>query len=145
MRKAAFDFFERHLPYGSAPFAALAALLKSAALILGFIMLLAGVLTWMERRQSAMMQDRIGPTRANIGRWRVFGLLHFVADALKMIFKEDFVPPQANKLLFALAPMLAVGPILMATAIIPFGPPLCYGQITDAVPLGTCIKPVEMQ
>jgi NADH-quinone oxidoreductase subunit H len=145
MREAVFDFFTRHLPYGSAGFSAVAALLKSAALILGFIMLLAGVLTWMERRQSAMIQDRVGPTRANIGRLRLFGLLHFVADALKMVFKEDFVPPQANKFIFALAPMLAVGPILIATAIIPFGAPLCYGHMFDAIPVGACAMPVELQ
>lgn len=145
MREAAFDFFSRHLPYGSVAFGALAALLKSAALILGFIMLLAGVLTWMERRQSAMMQDRVGPTRANIGRVRLFGLLHFVADALKMIFKEDFVPPRADKFLFALAPMLAVGPILIATAIIPFGAPLCYGNLFAPVAVGACGMPVELQ
>ena len=99
MRDAVFNFFARHLPYGSDGFAAFAALVKSGALILGFIMGLAGVLTWMERRQSAMMQDRLGPNRANVGRFRAWGLLHFVADAVKMIFKEDFVPPFAHKLL----------------------------------------------
>jgi NADH-quinone oxidoreductase subunit H len=145
MADAIFDFFTRHLPYGSAAFAACAALLKSVALILGFLMTLAGILTWMERRQSAMMQDRIGPTRANLGRFRAWGLLHFVADALKMIFKEDFVPPQANKLLYALAPLLALAPILIAVAIIPFGAPLCYGRTTDVVPLGTCALPVDLQ
>jgi NADH-quinone oxidoreductase subunit H len=137
--------FSRYFPYDSTAFAALAALLKSAALILGFIMTLAGILTWLERRQSAMMQDRLGPCRANLGRFKAWGLLHFVADAIKMIFKEDFVPPQASKLLFALAPMLAVGPILIAAAIIPFGAPLCYGQLTDVVSTGACVKPIEMQ
>jgi NADH-quinone oxidoreductase subunit H len=145
MRDAIFDFVARNLPYGSNGFDAVAALLKSGALILGFIMVLAGVLTWMERRQSAMMQDRLGPNRANIGRFRAWGLLHFVADAVKMIFKEDFVPPFANKLVYALAPMLAVAPVLIAVAIIPFGAPLCYGRMTDAVPLGTCAMPVDMQ
>jgi len=145
MRAAIFDFFTRHLPYGSVAFDAVAALLKSGALILGFVMSLAGVLTWMERRQSAMMQDRVGPNRANLGRFRLWGLLHFVADAVKMIFKEDFRPPQAHKALFALAPMLALAPILVATAIIPFGAPLCYGQMTEAVPLGTCPLPVDLQ
>jgi NADH-quinone oxidoreductase subunit H len=145
MRDAIFNLFARHLPYGSAGFDALAALLKSTALILGFIMLLAGVLTWLERRQSAMIQDRVGPTRANLGPFTLWGLPHFLADALKMIFKEDFVPPQANRLLFALAPMFAVAPILIATAIIPFGAPLCYGRITSTVPLGTCALPVDLQ
>jgi NADH-quinone oxidoreductase subunit H len=140
-----FGFFATHLPYGSDGFSALAALAKSGFFVLLFIMPLAGIMTWMERRQSAMMQDRVGPNRANIGPFTLWGIPHFIADAVKMIFKEDFVPPKANKLLFALAPMLAVGPVLIATAIIPFGAPLCYGRITESVPLGACVQPIELQ
>jgi NADH-quinone oxidoreductase subunit H len=140
-----FVFFGSHFPYGSAGFSALAALGKSVFFILLFTMPLAGILTWMERRQSAMMQDRVGPCRANIGPLTLWGIPHFIADALKMIFKEDFVPPQANKLLFALAPVLAVAPVLIATAIIPFGAPLCFGQMTEVVPAGTCAYPIELQ
>jgi NADH-quinone oxidoreductase subunit H len=133
------------LSYGSAGFRALAAAGKSVFFVLLFTLPLAGILTWMERRQSAMMQDRLGPNRANIGRFRFWGLLHFVADAVKMIFKEDFVPPKANKLLFALAPVLAVAPVFVASAIIPFGAPLCVGHLTEAVPVGACVAPVELQ
>ena len=140
-----FVFFGSHVPYGSAGFSALAALVKSGCFILLFIMPLAGILTWMERRQSAMMQDRVGPNRANLGRFTLWGIPHFIADAVKMIFKEDFVPPQANKLLFALAPVLAVAPVLVASAIIPFGAPLCYGHMTETVPAGTCAYPIELQ
>src|SRR5437867_1338847 len=57
---------------------AMVALLQMALLVLGVVMPHASVLTWMERRQSAMMQDRLGPNRANIGSVRDFGLLHFV-------------------------------------------------------------------
>jgi NADH-quinone oxidoreductase subunit H len=141
---ALYGFFETNLPYGSDGFRALAALLKIGALV-SFIMLLAGVLTWMERRQSAMMQDRVGPCRANIGRFKAWGLLHFLADALKMVFKEDFIPPKANKILFALAPVMALAPVLIASAIIPFGAPLCLGQMTEAVPLGMCEQPIALQ
>src|SRR5262245_19581021 len=103
------------------------AILDSAAvkwlfLILALVMPLASLLTWAERRQSAMMQDRLGPNRANIGPIRLKGILHFVADALKMIFKEDFVPANVHKGLFALAPILALAPVFIAFAIIPFGP-----------------------
>src|SRR5688500_20274457 len=66
-------------------------------LILLLVMPLASLLTWAERRQSAMMQDRLGPNRANIGPFRLWGILHFVADALKMISKEDFVPEKADR------------------------------------------------
>jgi NADH-quinone oxidoreductase subunit H len=131
--------------YGSAGFLALTAALKGIFFVLLFALPLAGILTWMERRQSAMMQDRLGPNRANIGPFRFWGLLQFVADAVKMVFKEDFIPPKANKLLFALAPVLAVAPVFIAGAIVPFGAPLCVGQLTHAVPLGACAKPVELQ
>src|ERR1041385_8306118 len=95
---------------------------KWAFLVLLLVMPLASLLTWAERRQSAMMQDRLGPNRAHIGPIRLKGILHFVADALKMIFKEDFVPANVHKGLFALAPVLALVPVLIAFCIIPFGP-----------------------
>jgi NADH-quinone oxidoreductase subunit H len=91
-------------------------------LVFGLVMPLASLLTWAERRQSAMMQDRLGPNRANIGPIKLKGILHFVADALKMIFKEDFIPGNVHRGLFALAPILALVPVLVAFCIIPFGP-----------------------
>jgi NADH-quinone oxidoreductase subunit H len=95
---------------------------KWVLLILLLVMPLASILTWMERRQSAMMQDRLGPNRANIGPIKLKGILHFVADAVKMIFKEDFIPANVHKGLFALAPILAIAPVFIAFCIIPFGP-----------------------
>src|SRR5690349_6456689 len=95
---------------------------KWAILILLLVMPLASLLTWAERRQSAMMQDRLGPNRANIGPIKLKGILHFVADALKMIFKEDFIPANVHRGLFALAPILALAPVLIAFCIVPFGP-----------------------
>lgn len=99
--------------------------------VLVLVMPLASLLTWAERRQSAMMQDRLGPNRANIGPVKLKGILHFVADALKMIFKEDFIPANVHKGLFALAPLLAIVPVLVAFAIIPFGPTIYPHVITD--------------
>src|SRR5580692_4986036 len=93
--------------------------------MVGFVFTLGAVLTWVDRRQSAMIQDRIGPNRAVIkifGREvRLFGLLHTAADGVKFFFKEDFMPPKADKLLFSLAPMLAMGSVLALIAVIPFG------------------------
>src|SRR5215208_6578914 len=91
-------------------------------IVLALVMPLASLLTWAERRQSAMMQDRLGPNRANIGPIKLMGILHFVADAIKMIGKEDVIPKRAHKALFALAPILALAPVLVAFAIIPYGP-----------------------
>jgi len=95
---------------------------KWVVLIMVLVMPLASLLTWAERRQSAMMQDRLGPNRANIGPIKLMGILHFVADAVKMITKEDFVPDKAHRTLFGLAPILALAPVLIAFSIIPFGP-----------------------
>src|ERR1041385_3935839 len=106
---------------------------KWAFLVLALVMPLASLLTWAERRQSAMMQDRLGPNRANIGPIRLKGILHFVADALKMIFKEDFIPANVHEGLFALAPILALAPVLVAFAIIPFGPTIFPHQFFDHV------------
>lgn len=102
-------------------------------LVLLLVMPLASILTWMERRQSAMMQDRLGPNRANIGPVKLKGILHFVADAVKMIFKEDFIPANVHKGLFALAPILAIAPVFIAFAIIPFGPTIYPHAITDTL------------
>ena len=102
-------------------------------LVFALVMPLASLLTWAERRQSAMMQDRLGPNRANIGPIKLKGILHFVADALKMIFKEDFIPANVHKGLFALAPILALAPVLIAFCIIPFGPTIYPHSITSTL------------
>ncbi len=103
---------------------------KWLLLIVLLVMPLASILTWMERRQSAMMQDRLGPNRANIGPIKLKGILHFVADAVKMIFKEDFIPANVHKGLFALAPILAIAPVFIAFCIIPFGPTIYPHHLT---------------
>ena len=112
---------------------AVAALLKLVLLVLGFVMPLASLSTWAERRQSAMMQDRLGPNRASIGPVKQWGILHFVADAIKMMFKEDVVPAKVDRFLFALAPVMAIAPVLITFAVIPFGPDLCVGQVMSVV------------
>jgi len=111
--------------------------------MLGFAIALAAVLTWMERRQSAMMQDRIGPERAyllppkpgqTLGRIRLWGLIHPLADSLKLATKEDFIPPKAHRTLYAIAPIFALAPVLMVFAVIPFGPPLLLDQLGAVLP-----------
>jgi NADH-quinone oxidoreductase subunit H len=101
--------------------------------IVGFVFNVAALLTWVDRRQSSMIQDRIGPNRAvlKIGKFelRVAGLLHTAADGVKFFFKEDFMPPNADKLLFSLAPILAMVPVLSLIAVIPFGDTLCTADI----------------
>ncbi len=106
---------------------------KWVFLIIALVMPLASILTWMERRQSAMMQDRLGPNRANIGPIKLKGILHFVADAVKMIFKEDFIPANVHRGLFALAPILSIAPVFIAFAIIPFGPTIYPHSLTSTL------------
>jgi NADH-quinone oxidoreductase subunit H len=129
--------------YGTLLFSILAGLAKILFMILGFLMPLASILTWLERRQSSMMQDRLGPNRANIGPFRAWGITHFLADALKFMFKEDFVPPMAHKFLFMWAPVMAMAPALIVAAIVPFGPPLCWGELFEKG--ATCSQPVALQ
>jgi NADH-quinone oxidoreductase subunit H len=107
--------------------------IKWVGLILAFVMPVASLLTWAERRQSAMMQDRLGPNRANIGSFKAWGIFHFVADALKMMFKEDFVPARAHRALFTLAPLLAIIPVFIVFAIIPFGPTVFGHHLFDTL------------
>jgi len=84
-------------------------------------------LTWLERKESAVIQDRIGANRANIFGLRLIGLFQPFADAIKMIFKEDFVPPFANKFLHTLAPFLSFFFVAITIAAVPFGDRLEIG------------------
>ncbi len=92
--------------------------LKSLILLL---VLLGGFayLTLYERKALARLQVRIGPNRA--GPW---GILQPVADGIKLIFKEEFTPASADKLLFFLAPLITVVPALAIAAVVPWGPPV---------------------
>ena len=85
------------------------------------ILTLTSLLTWQERKQSAVMQDRLGANRAPIFGVRAFGLMHIFADALKMFFKEDYVPPGGDKVLHTAAPIISLFFALMSFAAIPFG------------------------
>jgi NADH-quinone oxidoreductase subunit H len=94
---------------------------KLAIVFLGPLTL-AALLTWVERRGSAMIQDRVGPNRALLfGRIRLLGLPQLLADGIKFFMKEDLVPEAASAPLFWLAPVLAFVPAAMGFAVIPFG------------------------
>jgi len=108
------------------------------AFVMGFVLNLGGLLTWVERKQSAVMQDRVGANRASILGFRVLGLLHPLADAIKMLTKEDFIPARADRALFLAAPVVSVFFALAGFATIPFGDVLRVGgrEISlQAVPL----------
>ncbi len=81
----------------------------------------APVLGWVERKQSAVMQDRIGANRADIFGFTVIGLFHSIADAIKVLTKEDFIPTGANKFFHTAAPFISLVPAIVTFCVIPFG------------------------
>lgn len=83
---------------------------------LGFIAVSAMFLIWWERKVSAHIQSRFGPMRVG---WH--GVLQSIADAVKLLLKENIVPAGADKLIWWLAPFFAVVPSVMAFVVIPFG------------------------
>jgi len=76
-------------------------------------------LTLLERRVLARMQVRIGPNRAG-----PLGLLQPVADGIKLFFKEELIPAQADRAIFVLAPIVTLIPALIILAVVPLGPPI---------------------
>jgi NADH-quinone oxidoreductase subunit H len=91
--------------------------LLKVAIVFVFLLLTTVFMIWFERRVIGRMQNRPGPNRA--GPW---GLLQPIADALKLPLKEDIVPTTVDKLVFFIAPALAVAPSFVSFAIIPWGP-----------------------
>lgn len=119
--------------------------------VLIIILSFAPLLIWAERRQSAMIQDRIGPHRAGVKLFgkniTLIGLLHPLADALKFMWKEDFIPPKADKLLHALAPIIALVPAISVFAVIPFGGYLYLDHAFDVLRPGESFSgvPISLQ
>ncbi len=88
------------------------------------------LMTWVERKQAAIMQDRIGANRADIFGIRALGLLHPAADVLKLLSKEDVVPTGASRVLHLLAPIIALVPAIITLAVIPCGATYVFGDTT---------------
>ena len=112
-------------------FDVLATLAKLA--LLAFILLnVAPVMSWVERRGSAYMQDRPGPNRLG-----PLGLFQAIADGIKFLFKEDVTPAAAEKPLYLMAPVLALVPALTTIVVVPFGPTIeVAGRKVDLVVSG---------
>jgi NADH-quinone oxidoreductase subunit H len=84
-------------------------------IIIAFVLLLVMGFVYIERRSMARMQARLGPNRTG-----PFGLLQPVADAVKLLLKEDIVPLKADKIVHFLAPIVALTPVIMVFAVVPF-------------------------
>ena len=86
--------------------------------VFGVVLVSVALLTLLERKLSAWIQNRIGPNRTGPG-----GLLQPAADGLKNILKEEVMPAKANPILFTLAPAMAFIPAMMLSGVIPFAAP----------------------
>jgi NADH-quinone oxidoreductase subunit H len=98
------------------------ALIKSIVVV---VVMLTGFayMTWVERKAMARLQTRYGPNRAG-----PFGLLQPLADGIKLIFKEELIPAQADRIIFILAPVITVVPALILFAVIPMGGEVSIGN-----------------
>jgi len=99
-----------------------------AAIVLGGVMMVAPGLIWLERRMLALWQDRYGPNRAG-----PLGLLIVLADTLKLFFKEDWIPPFADKKVFFIAPAIVMISALMGFVVIPFAPGFIVSDLNIGV------------
>lgn len=111
---------------------ALFSLVKILVVTLLFAMPIGSLMTLLgDRKQSSMIQNRVGPNRARLPfiNLPLVGIPHFVADGLKMIFKEDIIPAGANPRWHNIAPILALFPALVLWAVIPFSDLYCTGTI----------------
>lgn len=93
----------------------LIAMVAKVALIVVVLLQVVPIMVWVERRGSALMQNRLGPNRVG-----PLGLLQSLADVIKFFFKEDIVPGHVNKFYYILAPLVALIPSFMTFAVIPF-------------------------
>ena len=105
------------------------------AYAIGMLMTFGTLLTWVERKQAAVMSDRIGANRAYVRipftqlKLIWLGLFHGIADGLKMLVKEDFKPRTYDSLAYTLAPWVVFCPVLLVFAVIPFGGQLEPGRL----------------
>ncbi len=89
----------------------------AAALLMGLMLVQAIIFVWLERKVAGRIQDRLGPTRVG-GK---FGWLQTLADGIKLLTKEDFIPDAADQFLFRLAPYLTVVGSFLTFMLLPFG------------------------
>ncbi|MBO9617030.1 MAG: NADH-quinone oxidoreductase subunit NuoH [Dyadobacter sp.] len=93
-------------------------------IILFTLTTIAAWLIWLERRMLALWQDRYGPNRAG-----PFGLFIVVADTIKLFFKEDWIPPFAEKAVFVFAPAIVAAAVLLSFVVVPFAPDILVADL----------------
>jgi NADH-quinone oxidoreductase subunit H len=96
--------------------------------VLAGLLIVAPGLIWLERRLLALWQDRYGPNRAG-----PFGVLIVLADTIKLFFKEDWIPPFADKAVFVLAPAIVMISVFLSFVIVPFAPGIIVADINIGI------------
>ncbi|NQY88010.1 MAG: NADH-quinone oxidoreductase subunit NuoH [Colwellia sp.] len=91
--------------------------LLEITIIIALLIPIAAMLVWVERRMIGIWQDRLGPNRVG-----PFGILQSLADLLKILGKEDWIPPFSDRIVFTIAPVIGAVCVLMSFAVIPFSP-----------------------
>jgi NADH-quinone oxidoreductase subunit H len=109
-------------------------LVFAAIVVLVFVLLVAGTMTFIERRVWARMQSRIGPNRVGPQ-----GILQWLADGIKLFMKEDLVPAKADARLFRLAPYIVVLGFLTTFVVIPFGSKLIIADLNVGIVFVTAV------
>jgi NADH-quinone oxidoreductase subunit H len=99
-----------------------------AVVVFGFVLPIAGITSWLERRVWARIQSRVGPNRVGPQ-----GFLQWLADGLKNLLKEDIIPSAADRWLFSLAPYLVVAGFIATFAAIPFAAPLIIADLNIGI------------
>ena len=103
---------------------------------LAVLLTFGAVLTWVERKQAAIMSDRIGANRAYLRipftqvKLIWLGLFHGMADGLKLLLKEDFKPVAYDQLAYTLGPWVTFVPVMLVFAVIPFGGTQVVGGVS---------------
>jgi NADH-quinone oxidoreductase subunit H len=105
-----------------------AGLVAMAFVLVNFSAIFAGILSWYERRVAGRMQSRIGPNRIGAG-----GFLVWIADAVKLLLKEDLVPDEADQLLFRAAPYFVMVGMALTFVALPFGESLIVADLNVGV------------
>jgi NADH-quinone oxidoreductase subunit H len=106
-------------------------IIRQLAIVLGTLIVLlssAAWLIWVERRLLGLWQDRYGPNRVG-----PFGLLQVIADMIKILTKEDWVPPFADRVLFVAAPAIVMATAIISFAVIPSSPGLAVADLNVGV------------
>jgi NADH-quinone oxidoreductase subunit H len=124
--------------------------LAKTVVVLGIVLTMVSYTVYAERRVSALIQDRLGPNRVGfpitlLGAKKDFspflgGLGQPIADAMKLLIKEDFTPAHVNKFYYWIAPALGIGAVVVTLAVIPFGStflgdPMCIAPNINVGPL----------